>query len=451
VIEIADPASLLRAFYVVGVVALVALPLGSILARRGSRGRRVGDGPHCRRCDYDLRGLPGEPLRCPECGAHLRLPRAVAIGYRVRRKASLYAGLTLLAFALPAAVMDWRLGVRAFGHDVNKPAWWLMRELAGNDPAVRSRAAAEFQRRVEADQLAQDRVDAAVDRCLALQADLTTPWDPRLGDLVQSAWAKFRLDKGRWQAYAVQSAMPKLQARSKVRKGDDLPAVFWLASPRAGSKGSPFSIWGSMVDVSVSGIPGDTERTWSADAITRVVQLRDDRFGRLKIGPNRLQLLINLNIQTTNVWVGDYRRTVTADWELVAADAATVELIDDPATRAAVAGQIVVRSVVHRGRPDELLVAEFNANPGPIDLAVEVLAFSEGQTYPMGTVDFNAGWHGEFWAQTGIPGFKARKVDLIVRGSANAARRTVRMTKVWGGELRFRDVPVRYPEVEGVP
>src|SRR5215208_2333842 len=54
-----------------------------ILARRG---RRIDDHPLCRKCGFDLFGLPGTSHNCPECGRDLRRRRATRIGHRQRHR-----------------------------------------------------------------------------------------------------------------------------------------------------------------------------------------------------------------------------------------------------------------------------------------------------------------------------------------------------------------------------
>src|SRR4051794_19556596 len=61
-------------------------------------GRRVDRHPVCRRCRYDLSGLPAGVTLCSECGADLRRRRAMRTGNRVRRRnVAWVAAVALLA------------------------------------------------------------------------------------------------------------------------------------------------------------------------------------------------------------------------------------------------------------------------------------------------------------------------------------------------------------------
>lgn len=62
---------------------LLLLIAGVVLLGWAWRGRRVDDHPVCRKCRFDLYGLP-EPEACPECGAALGGAGAVRIGNRRR-------------------------------------------------------------------------------------------------------------------------------------------------------------------------------------------------------------------------------------------------------------------------------------------------------------------------------------------------------------------------------
>src|SRR4051794_6849027 len=97
---------------------------GAVLVYRGLRGTRVGNQPVCRRCQYDLRGLPAEARVCPECGAALTDPRAIVVGRRSRRRMAVVAGMVLwLLSGLFAYHVAHQLDVQRI-----KPVWLLKRE-----------------------------------------------------------------------------------------------------------------------------------------------------------------------------------------------------------------------------------------------------------------------------------------------------------------------------------
>ncbi len=138
-------------------VAVVGLIAGGWLTVVGLRGRRVGDHPHCRRCGFDLHGLPAEGLICPECGARVGGPvrligRRVHLGRRERRRRPLRWGLALglpamlgLGLLVAAAAGGWSYYRAA---PTGALAWQA--ELG---PSTAGPAAAELARRVGTGQL----------------------------------------------------------------------------------------------------------------------------------------------------------------------------------------------------------------------------------------------------------------------------------------------------------
>src|SRR3954447_1099353 len=66
----------------------------------GWRGRVVGSQPVCRKCGFNLFGLPDTSTNCPECGSDLRKPNATRTGHLLRRRGLLWTGGILLFMAL---------------------------------------------------------------------------------------------------------------------------------------------------------------------------------------------------------------------------------------------------------------------------------------------------------------------------------------------------------------
>src|SRR4051812_2253860 len=84
---------------------LLSFAAGALMYLIARRGKRVNDHPMCRRCDFDLTGLPPTSDRCPECGSDIRRRRATYVGERQRRP--MVWLLALLMFLAPFAGGGW--------------------------------------------------------------------------------------------------------------------------------------------------------------------------------------------------------------------------------------------------------------------------------------------------------------------------------------------------------
>src|SRR5687767_8607470 len=122
----------------------------------------AGDHPLCRRCGYDLSGLPLGTAACPECGADLREPHALTTAARLRRRAcakvAIGCGLLVAAFACVhvARGVDWQRV---------KPVWMLVRE--GRDADTHRAALAELIRRLDEGRLSGAEAGRVADEALA--------------------------------------------------------------------------------------------------------------------------------------------------------------------------------------------------------------------------------------------------------------------------------------------
>jgi hypothetical protein len=108
---------------------------------RGLVGRRVGDVPHCARCDYELPGFDAgveafdrrrvseEPVEvCSECGTRLVDPSRVYTGRQVRRPKSFAAGAVLLVLAATVFAVSQLPVVANFRWIEYKPEKWLLHD-----------------------------------------------------------------------------------------------------------------------------------------------------------------------------------------------------------------------------------------------------------------------------------------------------------------------------------
>lgn len=131
---------------------LALLVVTLIVAYLIGRGRRVGDHPTCRRCDFDLFGN-ADAERCPECGADLGRPRARAIGERHVRHGWKRAAMALafvFAFWAGAKMYATFTGLKVVEY---KPASMLVDDLSALDQQRRAAAVRELRRRLAADKL----------------------------------------------------------------------------------------------------------------------------------------------------------------------------------------------------------------------------------------------------------------------------------------------------------
>jgi hypothetical protein len=147
--------------------------VSGILLRRGRWPRRVGDTPHCRKCDYILSGAQA---RCPECGTAVQ-PSTVVCGERHRR-----TGLTLLGggFALLGLAVLTLLAIGVVSRlpwARIEPLGWLLNDLGGNSSRSSS-AWAEIQWRADENLLSDEQQNAVVERGLKLQAAGSAPSGP---------------------------------------------------------------------------------------------------------------------------------------------------------------------------------------------------------------------------------------------------------------------------------
>jgi protein involved in polysaccharide export with SLBB domain len=294
------------------------LLLGVGLLYRGMHGRRTDDHPVCRRCSFDLFGLPPDHARCPECGGDLLLrPRkAIRLGHRERRPVSLTFGLLLL---VPAALALAAVGWSAWqGADANqyKPAWWLALDLGSADGKVQKAAIGHLADRLQNGKLSRGDIDRVAARVLALQADLSRPWSSDFGDFVQDAQSNNQLGRERWKQYLRQAVPSKLEPPQRVRRGSIFPVKVHVGPARLGkSMGIGVEFYEPRIEVAGHAVDRGSMETLSpfvlngpdTDAMTHN-KLTVYEWGQLAHGvpdgPQPVRLSLDLRL-----------RTATFDWK----------------------------------------------------------------------------------------------------------------------------------------
>ena len=311
-----------------GLAGIVATLMAAVaLVWRGLRGRRVDDHPVCRRCRFDLFGLPARHPRCPECGTDLlrRPRRAVRVGNRERRAASLTAGILLLVPAAAAlGVVVWSTWQRTDPYEW-KPAWWLAYDLTSADANVQKAAIAELSNRLRAGKLSGGDVDRVARRVLALQGDPGRTWSTRLGDFVEDARGAQILTDERWQQYLLQGVPAEIEPPARVRRGSTFPVKVRVGPTRLGD---PVRVRVEIIEpaIELAGRAADRDARpavssyvlWDAQSMTGGKLLVYD-FARMPDGDTRgthpVRLVVDLRLRHETHDSGSFKEAVRrAEW-----------------------------------------------------------------------------------------------------------------------------------------
>jgi hypothetical protein len=215
----------------------VAVAIASVgLLVWGRRGRRVNDHPLCRRCSFDLVGLPDGGTRCSECGADLSRRRALRHGVRQPRRRAVVAALLMLIPAVACLAFHAWSAATEVPFVRREPVWWLISDTTSQDAATRDDAFDELLGRLRAGDLSAAQVKSAAAHALVVQGDVRKTWLPRWGDFVEEAYRGGKLPADSWRTYVRQAPQLRLVATEHFRRRH--PAWLELVedASRVGSK-----------------------------------------------------------------------------------------------------------------------------------------------------------------------------------------------------------------------
>jgi hypothetical protein len=446
-----------------------ALPLlvlvgGVAMLWLGLRGRRVDDHPLCRACGFDLIGRPEGSDKCAECGADLTSPRAIRHGHRRRRPVMLTFGLVIvLLFVGVAGVIGWSRA-REFDRYQVMPTWYLLREARDTSGGLPVAAWQELRRRLGNGKLSKDHNAAAIEAALTIQGDRARPWHASIGDFVEVARKRGDVDDAQWARYARQAVGVTVTLRPQVRRGgDDLPARIAAGSARVGNNAGlsvrvndPIVARGDLIKpqrkMTGSGYVGFGLYPGGGGAYSgRSFQLDDKAAAAAPLGPREATFRGRLSVVESGSAedkppLAEWEEEVKATWELVAADAETVKLIDDESHRAAVEQGTRIQFLGTRASEDpKYLSLKMNFTGIPVALAHDVLLREPGGrerrltsiTLRPGNMGYSTGGIAE--------NLEADRVDVIFRPDPHGARHTVDVTELWNHEFVIKNVAVQRP------
>ena len=203
---------------------LLALAVaGTVLLRRGLKGRQVGTTPHCFSCGFDLSGLangatllPGPDRRCSECGVPLAFAASIRVGHRVRRRWMIALGAALLAIPGTFFLLGVRSGDRVTVPIVQLPTPVLIAMMRGNPSET---VIVELANRVKAKELDAKQIAVLGKRVLAEQGDLSRPWTQGWHYLGVAVYAAGGIAVEDQYAGLRASMTGRMEMRDKVRTG----------------------------------------------------------------------------------------------------------------------------------------------------------------------------------------------------------------------------------------
>jgi hypothetical protein len=469
---------------------LGAVAVGVVLLLVGWRGKRINDHPVCRQCRFDLLGTPEGTITCPECGAGLKRPGSTRIGQR--RKRPLCLGVGALAVLLPALAIGTAGFAMLTGQDAHRwlPLGALLWESRHADATRQQQIGAEVLKRYTAKALSPDQVDAAVDAALEIQGNASRPWAVEWGDLIEAVKSDGKLSDARQHRYQNQAAVLEWKARPTISEDDPLPIVVKLKEARIGAAAAlQASVTLSSATVDGKLASRASQSQWAGLPMFMNPNLgwfqmfgKNNRFGwsapfgeaKLLLDPSekltpgrhvaKVKIAIQTNPQTfgTVAWPNPNKTDVNVRWDEhevafdVAAGRAGVELVEPSAGDKKKMEQLLEASnlQVYKYGPGQPPVAQaqFNVDGKPMDGAFDVILRSGEREWPLGSFTtgtsasgdpgFGPGMETQRLASGPVPGFKAGKVDLVLRPSPKAAAATLDVVRMYNAEIVYKDLEV---------
>ncbi len=217
---------------------------GAVLFVLGFRGRRLNDHPVCRKCRFDLFGLPNDAARCPECGRDITTRRSTRVGVRKRRPVMLTLGVLLLVVGLGlGGVFTWS---RARNVDWNpyKPTWLLLWETGTSNAARLDGVINELHARWSRGELSDGAVRTLIADGLARQGDPNAAWPVQWSNLIEDAILQGKVSKEDTLLYFQQAVKATIDWRQRLYSGTSWPVRVSMSEDRAGDGSSSQSqLW----------------------------------------------------------------------------------------------------------------------------------------------------------------------------------------------------------------
>ena len=424
-------------------IGVLFIAIGALLLKRGHWPRRVGDLPHCGKCDYIL---SGPQQRCPECGTVVQLSTIVR-GERHRRPglALLGGGIGLLGLAFIALVAA---GVASNLPWVRiEPLSWLLRDLGRGNTSGGYAAWTEIQRRIDGDLLSDDQQNAVVERGLQLQAAGTAPLGQNTNvlDFVASRFFDHKLSSQQTDRFFANALKMKLTARRVI--GTKSP-VSYSASSAGGQGPTSWMLRVRMLEEQIDNGPieklgGEITTsfagTWSSGGT--LPSMPNPGKHRLRIKAELAAYPAAAGWSFTTPPIKRVTSDLTSDFQVIGGPT-PVTTTTEP--QASVLRALLSPQVRRSDANPHWLDVQIRAATPPVDLAFDVFIRCNGKEYTAMSVNFHKGGEGNYGTTASdFPVEPIPKVDVILRSNESVAATTLDMTQIWKGEIVFKDVPLQ--------
>lgn len=429
--------------------ALLFLALAVFLLRKGLRPRRMGDTPHCRKCDYNLTGLSSE--RCPECGANL-VAGSIVYGEPHQKAGRVLLGV--LSLVITGALLV------ASSYRINwyqlRPTGWLIGDLASTNASDARRAWTELDRRYLAGRLSVGQNSRLIDVALQEQARATPgPLLSNLVDHLGRACLAGQMSASQQQTFITQAISATLQARPTTILGRRAPVRVSHAD-RAPSRNPWLSYELSSFSVddqkpnNMSSMTGFASGCGGHGSFSTGVHIQT-------VGRHKLKAVARVKLwngpygnQAGSELLGSTDIPLTAETEVLADQPADyIKHTSGPATDARIRASLEPKDLRLKLMPQTNFELTVGIRSPPVGVAMEVLICVDGREYKIGTINAVAGrstdWHVE--QEWRAPGDEKpasfESCDVILRSSDNVAGDTVDLFEIWNGEIVYQNVPVK--------
>ncbi|MCB9850875.1 MAG: hypothetical protein H6817_09250 [Phycisphaerales bacterium] len=461
----------------IAVLGLFAL-VGCVFIWLGLRGKRLGVEPRCRGCGYELTGASSQV--CSECGAPID-GRGTVFGKRRRRPLLLIVGvLAVLPFAGSLSTCGYNYVQTVNAYRFYPFDWVLSGATGGTVDALE-----ELDRRLRSDGINDAQRQSIVAAALKEQSASSTSratqiWVNMLEFLYQSG----KLSQADTTRYFNQICTYTFTVRRRVCEFDAVPTMLeteWRSPQAVMPSGGLGRFVGLRCDqsriritkkdtgeeVALANRPGGVTsgagrgHAFAAkETATHLVRATDLPPGEYEITvifeeQHYADDVADPNEDSPKVHTRELR--MTGDFELVDQDACnTVQLVNDASLEQAVRNVLTVGQVdvmpSTLGEDESLVGLMLHSGPLaaasgflPIDIAFEITLRSGDDVWNFGNVVVHAGAMAANNKTAILRDFDADAVDVILRSSADAARETTDVTRIWDGEIVVKDVPVVRP------